>query len=210
MPLFIAHSSHVVYDVPAVLGAYMSESIAKTLKEEGAEIAPPTVPIVMGPTLSESDLLLQSTLDRVKELSNDPENEALVILAHGDHGIPGPWNTLAKRAAFYACGKTGITYADWGFVEVGQSYASDGIPVIAKAAEQRERVLVVGIYVSMGVKRMHDRFMADHKNVARMFGANMLDEKEIVFSQRGFLPDPHVAEWLVKTAHEVLKGRFSL
>ncbi len=197
MPLFIAHSSHVVYDVPAVLGLYSSKDIYETLKEEGARIASSKVPIVMGPTISESDLLLESALQRVKELSEDTQNEAVVIFAHGDHGIEGVWNDLARRAATYVCGKTGIMYADWAFVEVGQSYHTHGISAIAKAGQQKKRVLVIGLYVSMGPERMHKRYIDK-------YGEPFEDEEfEVVFANRGFLPDPKVVNWLVNTASEI-------
>ncbi len=197
MPLFIAHSSHVVYDVPAVLGLYSSKDIYETLKEEGARIASSKVPIVMGPTISESDLMLESALQRVKKLSNDPQNEAVVIFAHGDHGIDGVWNDLARRTATYVCGKTGITYADWAFVEVGQSYHTHGVSTIAKAGQHKKRVLVIGLYISMGPERMHKRYL-------EKFDEPFKNEAfEVIYSNRGFLPDPNVVDWLVNTSSEI-------
>ncbi len=204
MPLFIAHSSHVVYDVPAALGLYSSKEIHETLMEEGARIASSKVPIVMGPTISESDLLLESALERVIELSKEPQNEAVVLFAHGDHGIKGTWNNLARRAAAYVCGKTGITYADWAFVEVGQSYATRGISAIAQAAHYKKRILVIGLYISMGPERMHLRYLDKYSDPFDD------EEFEVVFAKRGFLPDPNIADWLVKTASEIHQNRFGV
>ncbi len=197
MPLFIAHSSHVVYDIPAALGLFSSRRIQEILKEEEMEIAPSGIPIVMGPTLAECDLLLDSALQRVKELSTDPANEAIVILAHGDEGIAGTWNDIARRAACHACANTGITYADWAFVHVGQTYADNGLKAIANAAEHKKRILVIGLYLSMGAQRMHERYVATHGNPFEN------ENYEVVFSPRGFLPDPQVAAWLVRTAAEI-------
>lgn len=203
MPLFIAHSSHVVYDLPAALGLFSSKAIHETLMEEGVEIADAPVPIVMGPTLSESGLLPESVLARVEELSADPENEALVIFAHGDEGIEGTWEHLAKRTAAYVCGKTGITYADWAFVEVGQSYATEGLSTIFRAAEYKKRILVAGLYLSMGLQRMHSRHVEARGDP---FAG---EDFEVVFSPRGFLHDPNIVAWLTATAAEVHGNRFS-
>ncbi len=199
MPLFITHSSHVIFDIPAVLGQYASKSILEVLKEEGAEIAPDTVPIVMGPPLSEGDLLLKSAVQRVKEISTNPEEEAVVILLHGDHGIQGTWENLARRTANYICAKTGIEYADWSFVEVGQSYANQGVPTINHASDYKKRVLVIGLYVSLSPKSIHDR-------VIKQSGKHMgkaLSKLDVVFSERAFLPDPNLVQWLVETAGDI-------
>ena len=199
MPLFITHSSHVIFDIPAVLGQYASKSILEVLKEEGAEIAPDTVPIVMGPTLSEGDLLLKSAVQRVKEISTNPQDEAVVILLHGDHGVQGTWENLARRTSNYVCAKTGIEYADWSFVEVGQSYATQGYPAISQAADCKKRVLVIGLYVSLSPKRMHDRVI---KHSAK-YMENAFKKMDVVFAERAFLPDPNIVEWLVETAQSI-------
>ncbi len=203
VPLFMAPSSHVIYDIPAVLGVFSSPEIAEVLREEKAEIAPSGIPVVMAPTLSDGDILLESLLDRVKEFSKNPKEEAIVLLAHGDSEVEGPWEELCRRAACYVCGKTGITHADWAFVEVGQSYMTEGIPAIMSAADSKKRVLVVGIYLSLSPKRLHERWIK--KSEARF---EPPEGTEIVFAERAFLPDNRTVPWILKNAREVIQNRF--
>ena len=93
--------------------------------------------------------------------------DALVILAHGDHRYAPQWDALMKRSLTHICGKTGITCGDWAYVEMGQGFASNAAPAIAAAAGQRDRVIVVGCYVSMGVHRLHQRFVRGTAAMAR-------------------------------------------
>ncbi len=66
-------------------------------------------------------------LDKVKNLSDNPAEEALIILAHGDKHFMPIWEELTNETGNYILGKTGIEYFDNAFVEVGQSFAIDGV-----------------------------------------------------------------------------------
>lgn len=200
VPLLIAPSSHSHWDIPALLGLYSDEELENELKEEGATIIRPRIPIVITPPLSKSNLIPEIMLDRVKALSTNPANEALVILAHGDDFTMPLWQGLMKRIAVYICSETGISYADWAFVHVGQSY-SHAINVITGAAANRERVIIVGSYVSMGVTAMHQRFMRMAKHAMKGMD-NPLDDIDIVTADNGLIPDPRLAKWIAETARK--------
>lgn len=202
MPLFIARSSHVLDDIPAALGHYSTRTIHENLKKENIEIAPSVVPIVVGPTLADSDLLLVSSHERVKEISYNPEEEAIVLLAHGDEGIFESWDNLLHRVSGYLAAKTGISYVDWAYVHVGQRYGDAGVAAVLEAGQHKKRVLVVGLYLSMGVQSMHDRFREKYGNPFEG------ESFETVFSSRGFLPDPRAVVWLVQTASEIDTQRY--
>ncbi len=211
MPLFIGRSGHVLCDIPAVLGLYSTPDMTETLREENAEIILPSVPVTIGPTLSESDLLALSILDRVREISTDPENEALVLFAHGCEQMPAHWENLMNRITHFVCGKTGISTAYSGFIEVGQSYEAEGLPLIRQAADEKERVLVVGSYIALSPKKIHQRWTARHEEESaeildRMGMTELLETNRIVFSERSFLPDTRLAEWIVDRATEIVEG----
>ena len=157
VPLFIAPSGHTHFDVPAVLGIYWSPKIAAVLAGEGAKAAQPKLPIVLTQTLSESDILDKYVLDQVRKLSKSPKDEALVLLAHGDPEHHLLIERLMRRIATYCCGEAGISFGDWASVGVGQKYAANGVPAIQNALEHRNRVLVVGVYVSITAAKIHQR-----------------------------------------------------
>ncbi len=150
LPLFIASSS--MFDIPTILGLYYNKKIVAKLKEEGAKIVGTKAKITIGPTLDYQSVLKDIMLERVKELSQDPKNEALVVLAHGDEQFSMFWNRLIHQTVNYILGQTGIEFAQKAYVEMGQSFAFNAIPVIKKAASKKNRVIVVGMYLSSGVK----------------------------------------------------------
>lgn len=201
VPLMVAPSSHSHWDIPALLGIYSDPEIEKALRSEGARLVRPTVPVTLTTTLAESDVIEQIMLKRARQLSSDPDKEALVLLAHGSEAIPPAWDRFLKRTVTYICGRTGISYGDWATVAVGQRYGR-AVAAIQEAAEHRERVIVVGAYLSLGVKRMHDRWLTRlEKQGAGMHGAeNPLEGLNVHFSEQGLLPDELVTQWIVDTA----------
>ncbi len=205
VPLLIAPSSHSHWDIPALLGLYSDEKMKAELAEEGATIVKSKLPITVTATLDSGELLVETMLARVKELSKNPAEEAVIVLAHGDDGLKPYWDALMKRITYNICGKTGITHADWAYVHVGQGYRSGGVPAIMAAAENRKRVLLVGCYVSMGAAGMHKRFMNRPTRIHGMALPNPLKGKDIVAAKHGLLPSPGAAEWIAKTAKAALR-----
>lgn len=201
VPLLIAPSSHSHWDIPALLGLYSDPRIEKTLREEGARLVRCPIPVTLTTTLSDSDVIERVLLKRVRALSNDPNREALVLLAHGSEEVPGAWEEFMKRTATYICGKTGISCADWACVGVGQEYGR-AAAAIQSAAERRDRVIVVGAYLSSGVQRMHkrwmDRFEGQHAEMPGM--ENPLKGLNVSLAEQGLLPDEAVTEWIADAA----------
>ncbi len=201
LPLFIAPSGHSVYDIPTLLGLYYDKEMDDLLKEEKAEIVNTNIQITVGPTLNYDNVMKDILLDKVKALSKNPKEEALVILAHGDENFMPIWENLSNETGNYIIGKTGIEYFDKAFVEVGQSFAVDGVSPILKASENKKKVIVVGMYLSMGVKNM-----ADNSGIIMMGrtveSKKMFEGKNIVFAEDGLLPDKRIVEWITDRAVE--------
>lgn len=81
VPMLITPASHSHWDIPALIGLYSDPRIEKTLREEGAKLVRVNVPVTLTPTLSDSDVMERVMLKRVRALSNDPNREAVVLLA---------------------------------------------------------------------------------------------------------------------------------
>jgi len=201
LPLFIAPSGHSLYDIPTILGLYYDKKMTDGIKEEGIKIIDTKVKITIGPTLDYKNVMKDILLDKVKNLSDNPAEEALIILAHGDKNFMPIWEELINETGNFILGKTGIEYFDKAFVEVGQSFAIDGVSTILKASENKTKVIVVGMYLSMGVKNM-----AENSGIVMMGktleSRNMLEGKNIVFDSTGLLPDKRIVEWIVDRALE--------
>lgn len=216
VPLMIAPSSHSHWDIPALLGLYSDAEMEQQLKEEGAAVIRSRLPITLTPTLADSGVIEKVMLKRVKKLSSDPNEEAVVLLAHGDHMIGGLWDDFMKRTTTYICGKTGISYGDWSCVAMGQKY-DQAATVISTAGQFRKRVIVVGAYLSMGIDKMHNRWakksgsMAEAMHGSMPAGMNIpvhtdsFEGLDIALGENGLLPDPSVGKWIADVAKAELK-----
>ncbi len=198
IPLFIAPSGHSVYDVPAILGLYSDKEMIKTLKEEGITIVNTKIKITIGPTLNIGDVLKEIMSDRVKALSNAPDGEGVVLLAHGDSHFEPIWTSLCEDISSYIRGETGIKYFDYAFVGVGQSFVSKGAPVILKTSDKHKATIVVGLYLSMGVERMALNAIGK--------GMMKIDGKNVSFAKQGLLPDMRIAKWIADRAMEYIES----
>lgn len=200
VPLLIAPSSHSHWDIPALLGIYSDPKKEKGLSEEGARVVRAQVPVTLTTTLAEGDVIEKVMLKRVRQLSTDPNDEALVLLAHGSEAIPPAWEMFLKRTVTYVCAKTGISYGDWACVAVGQEY-DRAVTAIQEAARYRDRVIVIGAYLSMGADRVHERWQTRIAAAADGPEAgNPLKGLDIALAEQGLLPDERVAAWIVATA----------
>lgn len=201
VPLLIAPSSHSHWDIPTLLGIYSDPQVEKALREEGARLVRTAVPVTVTTTLDKSDVIERIMLKRVRQLSRDTKQEAVVLLAHGSEAIPPAWDRFMRRTVTYLCGQTGISYGDWAAVGVGQEY-SRAAAAMQEAARHKDRVIVVGAYLSMGVTRMHDRWMARfNEQGAEMRGMeNPLQGLNLELAEQGLLPDELVTQWIVDTA----------
>ncbi|MBE9469332.1 MAG: CbiX/SirB N-terminal domain-containing protein [Bacteroidetes bacterium] len=201
IPLFIAPSGHSIFDIPTILGLSYDKKMADGLKEENIDIVDTDIKITVGPTLNYENVMKDILLDNVKELSQNPSQEALVILAHGDKNFMPIWKDITNETGNYILANTGIDYFDKGFVEIGQSFSTDGVSPILKAANEKNRVIVIGMYTSMGVKQMAENsvtvIMGHEMKTKKMF-----KNKNIVFAEKGLLPDKRISEWLVQRAKE--------
>ncbi len=205
LPLFIAPSGHSAYDVPTILGLYYDQEMIDALKKEGAKIIDTRIKITVGPTLYYDNVMKDILLDKVKALSENPKDEALVILAHGDKNFIAIWENLINETGNFILGKTGIEYFDKAFVEAGQSFAFDGVSSILTASQNKKKVIVVGMYISIGVKNMADNsgFIMNGQTIETK---KMFEGQNIVFAENGLLPDKRIAEWIVERASEWIMG----
>ncbi len=201
LPLFIAPSGHSLYDVPTILGLYSDTAMVAGLKEEGATIVDTRMGLTVGPTLHTGTVLHKIMLDRVNELSTAPDTESVVLLAHGDPDFEPIWRSLCSEVGSYITAETGIDYCDYAFVEIGQSFATEGLSAITKAADRGGPVLVVGMYLAMGVDGMA-RSSVTRTGMMTLAAEELLAGKDVRFAERGLLPDPRVSEWIADRALE--------
>ncbi|GBD88885.1 sirohydrochlorin cobaltochelatase [bacterium BMS3Abin03] len=203
LPLFIAPSEHSLYDIPTILGLYYDDGITNKLEEEGTKMVETKIKITVGPSLNYKNIIKNILLDKVSKISTNPKEEAIVILSHGDENFKKIWGEFVDETGGYILGQTGIEYFDKAFVEVGQSFAIDGVKAILKASEKKKKVIVIGMYLSMGVKNMANN--SGYLMMGHTIKTNkMFEGKNIYFEEEGLLPDKRITEWVVDRAIEWL------
>lgn len=201
LPLFIAPSSHSEDDIPNILGLKYNPATRKALAEENAEVVKSHIRFIVGPTLMNSDIIEKSMLQRIKEMSKDTKNEAVVLLAHGDPERIGFWKSILKKTGDYIKANTGIDYVDAQLVGMGYTFFKDVNPILMKAAVEKKKILVQGIYLMSSV--------SDMAKMAKMSEKQKNINSEVVYSEYGILPKstPEVCHWIIDVTKEWLKNK---
>lgn len=201
LPLFIQPSSHSEQDIPNILGLRFNALTRAELKEEGIATVHTSMHVVEGPTLNYGDLLQRCLLRQVEKLSEKPDDEALLILAHGDPEYRGFWEAMLEESAEYVRQHTRISYVGTGLVEMGQQMVTDVSPLLLDAAKYKRRILVQGIYLTSSVYGMAARFglIKQQPTILKAYPST-----EVVYGKTGLLPDftDDICQWIVSTTQE--------
>ncbi|WP_347245589.1 CbiX/SirB N-terminal domain-containing protein [Thermogutta sp.] len=207
VPAFVTVGHHTLFDVPAALGNYYSYSqhSLEHLSEHGVSIPATKVPVIYTCALDEGDLLERFTYAEIKALSQDSEREALVLLVHGDSEQRPLLERRLRDLMIYCCAKSGISYADYAMIGVGQGFEHHGIPVLLKAASKRERVLVIGLHMGLSAEGIATRSARVRPNAMAD-----LQGRDIVFSNGNLIDFPETAEHILHIAESAVQARQSL
>lgn len=205
LPIFIAPSGHTEEDLPNILGHKYNPYVREELAEENTEMVHTKTPIILGPTFYYSYVLENSMLDRIKTLSKDAANEAVIYLAHGDDERIGFWKEMLNNVDKFTKEHTKITYVDHALIEMGHDFGKELMPLLTKAAQKKKRIIVQGVYLTSDVKRMADRHkMQDvQKDLVKKTGV------EIVYSPDGILPasTSRVVDWIVAQTKQWVESK---
>jgi len=205
-PLFIAPSGHSVYDLPTILGLYSDQEMRDQLREEGIGLVSTDIRITLGPTLDYGSILEEVMLDRLRELSVKPQSEGIVLLAHGNHHFRPIWESVCGRIGAYLCAHAGIPHFKFAFVEVGQSFIPEGVPAILEVAKRCERTLVLGLYLSTGIRGIAQSSTLSVGGMSFQRAA-ALEEYDIAFASQGLLPSERLARWIALRSLEWAAGQ---
>jgi hypothetical protein len=218
VPVFICPSSHTHFDVPAALGLYSSPSAREAINEGHYRSAKPKVPVTITQTISEGDLLDKYVQNEVNALSTNPKEESVLLIAHGDEKHAGLIEPVMRRLLAKACGSKGITEGDWAFCQVGQSYNQNVVPAIQKLSADRKQVLVIGLYLVLSAKTIHDSnapkpethdhtnhqgHSHDHTHHGHSHDTHSADGN-VRFSEQGIIEYADTPKWVLQSATDAL------
>ena len=228
VPIFVGPNSHSLFDVPAVLGLYSSPATRKALAEENIRSAAPRVPVTVTQTMSEGDLLDWYVAREVLTLSQNPKEEAVLLIAHGSEDHGAIIDKIMSRLLVRACGSSGITAGQVAYCKVGQTYQQNVIPAICELSEQKKRVLIIGVYLATSAKTLHERAAArtdtsptqsaanphvhdhahdhahEHEHHHHGHDFTCLEGMDVRFSEKGVIDHPKTPEWILQTGSDAL------
>ena len=192
VPMFVAASGHVQYDVPTVLGVLHDPKVARALREEGITLVRPEVPITLTSPLSEGRSLEEYALSEVKRLSQQPQRETLLLLLHGDEDFQPKLDALARRLIGFVQENVGLSAGEWCYIAVGQGYGSQAVPKMEQAIARGQRVLVVALFVASSAQQFHERWVQEEAG-----GHDPFQGRHVVFSDQALTQHPALLEDLI-------------
>jgi sirohydrochlorin cobaltochelatase len=208
VPLFVSSWSSVITsteyllgqrtEAPAALAAYATMNHAghagHTAQGDGTTPVKSPVPIRMTPALNDHPIVAEILVSRARAISLNPEQEAVVIVAHGPTGDDENRRWLADmRSLAERIGKTekfasieSLTLRDDAPKPVRDQATAELRAVITRRAAAGQRVLVVPLLISFGgIERgLRER----------------LEGLTYTMAASGLMPDDRLATWVLAMA----------
>lgn len=196
VPVFLTVSTHSFDDIPTIVGLKEDPKSMETLKIENIERYTPQLKVHIAPLLDFTDVLQKNLTRRAAELSKDPANESLVLIAYGDHTYHKEWTDLLTTVGGYVRQQTGIKGFAYGWCGHVASYSSDSTTVaIKRGLKEAPKAIVIPVLVA------HDEMFQ-----VKIIGdgiAKILNSKEkVAYVADAILPDINVQNWVVSVTNK--------
>lgn len=194
IPVFLTVSSHSFDDIPTLIGQKDDPKSIELFKIEKMERYKPTAKVHIAPLLDFTDLLKKNILRRYKELSKDPQNEGLTLIAYGDKTYNAEWSQLMRDAGDYVKQEAGITDYSFGWCGHVAHYNTDSTTVaINEVLKKKKSSVVIPVLVAF-----------DEMFQVKIIGGgidNVAQSKErVLYKPDAILPDVNVENWVIQTS----------
>lgn len=199
VPVFLTVSSHSFDDIPTLIGQKEDPKSIELFKIEKMERYTPKANVYIAPLLDFTDLLKKNILRRFKELSKDPKNEALVLIAYGDKTYNAEWSKLMMDASEYVKQNTGISDFSFGWCGHVAHYSPDSTTIaINEVLKKKKSAVVIPVLVAF-----------DEMFQIKIIGGGIEkvphSKERVLYKPDAILPDKNAEEWVIHTAGEIKK-----
>ncbi|WCN37454.1 sirohydrochlorin chelatase [Aneurinibacillus uraniidurans] len=179
IPLFVSSGSTHLSEIRYALG--LADSCAVPTDLARISLQPGTA-ITWAAPMDTHQCIRTLLRTRVCELSSRPEEEALLLVAHGSEetGYQERWERLLQELAASLCDEVGLCAAAY------STFHPDTIRQQASRLADRYKPLVVPLFLSSG-------YYTEKAIPQRLAGIS------VRYDGRPYLPDPNVAKWLAST-----------
>lgn len=199
IPIFLTVSPHTFEDIPTIVGLKEDPESKEMLQLEKIERYTAKARVHITPLLDFTDILKKNVLRRVKDLTNDPENEGLVLIGYGDEDYEKEWIALFNDVAGYVKKEVGISQHSYGWCgHIARYNPEETIKAIDKVLAKKKTAVVVPVLVA------HD----ENFQIKIIGGgiSNVKDNKtRVVYKPDAILPDVNVDQWVIGIAAEYVK-----
>ena len=196
IPILLTVSSHSFDDIPTIIGQKENPESVEMLKLEKIERYTPKATPHITPLLDFSEILRKNVLRRAKNLSKNPEDEGLVIIAYGSEPYEKEWRDLFDKAAQHVQSETGIDTYSIGWCGHIVRYSPDSTAAAVKRVLDRKKTaLVIPSLVAF-----------DENFQIKIIGGGIekVDDHEtrVVYKPDAILPDSNIEQWIVDISDE--------
>jgi CbiX len=196
VPVFLTVSAHSFDDIPTLIGQKDDPKSIELFKIEKMERYTPKANVHIAPLLDFTDILKKNILTRVREISTNPQQEGLVLIAYGDATYNAEWSGLMKNVAIYIQENTGITDYSFGWCGHIAHYNPDSTTIpINTVLKKKNKALVIPVLVAF-----------DEMFQIKIIGGGIEKvnnaKEKVKYKPDAILPDKNVENWVIQTSHD--------
>lgn len=196
VPLLLTVSSHSFDDIPTIVGQKRDYLTTDTLRFQGIEIYKPKARVSTAPLLDFPAVLEKNVTRRVRQMSEDPGNEGIVLVAYGDKSYDEEWKHLLEKVSDAVKNQTGVDCARYSWCGHIVRYQSEPTETAIRAIlRQKQRALVVPVLVAV-----------DETFQGKIIGGaikNVNQSERITYRHDAILPDDNINRWIVDISLEL-------
>lgn len=197
VPVFLTVSSHSFDDIPTLIGQKDDPKSIELFKIEKMERYTPKAKVHIAPLLDFTDLLKKNILRRFNEISKDPKNEGLTLIAYGDKTYNAEWTKLMKDAGDYVKQNTGVSTYSFGWCGHIAHYNPDSTTIaVNEVLKVKKAAVVIPVLVAF-----------DEMFQVKIIGGgiNKIDGngEKVIYKPDAILPDKNVESWVIQTSREI-------
>lgn len=196
IPLLLTVSSHSFDDIPTICGQKRDHATTENLKLEGIEIYKPKAKVHIAPLLDYPTVLEKNVVRRASQMSKDPGNEGIVLVAYGSKPYEEAWTEMIEKVGEKVKKKLNVDCTEYAWCGHIVHYKSEPTEkAIKKVLEQKKRALVIPILVAV-----------DETFQGRIIGGaikNVNAKDRIAYRHDSILPDKNINRWIVDISREI-------
>ncbi len=201
VPLFLTVSSHTESDIQNIVGLKSDQEKINELTAEGVEIYKPKAEITITPLLDFSGYLRNNIVRRYNEISEDHNNEGIVMIAYGSQYYNTEWTQLMDEIVSHLQDATGVEQVNYAWCGHIVNFSSEPAQqAIEECLGVKDKAVVIPVLVAVD-----ENFQG--KRILNAVQAIENNEEKVIYRQDAILPDNNINQWIIDIVNTTLDNR---